>query len=97
MGEPHLHPTLNILTATTVAGVLLVAIAGCAGQPINAKESGALSGGVAGPGGGARAGVVVVTAGVDGRRAGVMGAGPRIHRWEQFVELREPQGSDQPL
>ena len=51
MGEPHLHPTLNIMTATTVAGRLLVAIAGCAGQPLNAKESDALAGGVPEPGG----------------------------------------------
>lgn len=67
MGEPHLHPFRNILTATTVAGVMLVAIAGCAGQPLNAKESDALAGGFAGSGGGASAGVVVVTAFVEPR------------------------------
>jgi hypothetical protein len=72
MGEPHLHPIRNILTATTVAGVMLVTIADCTGPPLNAKESDALAGGVAGPRGGARAGVVVERAGAGWCRDAVM-------------------------
>ena len=45
MGEPRLHPIRNTLTATTVAGVMLVTIADCAGSPLNAKESDASAGG----------------------------------------------------
>jgi hypothetical protein len=71
MGEPHLHPIRNILTATTVAGVMLVTIADCAGPTLNAKESDASAGGVAGPEGGARAGVVVLMTGAGGGRDGV--------------------------
>jgi hypothetical protein len=76
MREPHVHPIRITLTATAVAGVMLVAIAGCSGQALNTKEGDASAGGVTGPGGGARTGVVVVSADAGGGRDGVVEAGP---------------------
>jgi hypothetical protein len=55
---------------------MLVAIAGCASQPVNTKGSDVLAGGVTGPGGVSRTIVVGVAAGVGGGRDGVVGAGP---------------------
>lgn len=75
MSEPRLRPIRNTLAVSTVAGVMLVVIAGCAGQPPNVNESDALAG-VTGPGGGARTGVVVAAAGAGSASDGLVGTGP---------------------
>jgi hypothetical protein len=72
--RPRLCLLRNTLMATAVAGVMLVAIAGCSGQPLNAGESDASARGVTGPGGGVRMGVVVVRASASGGRDGVVEA-----------------------
>jgi hypothetical protein len=73
--RPRLYPIRNTLTPIAVAGVMLVAIAGCSAQPLNTRESDALARGVTGPGGGVRTGVVVVTASAGEGRDGVLEAG----------------------
>ena len=76
MRDPHVHPIRNTLTATAVAGVMLVAIAGCSGQALSTRQGDASAGGVTGPGGGARTGVVIASAAAGGERDGAVEAGP---------------------
>ena len=77
MRDSHVHRIRNTLTASAVAGVMLAAIAGCSGQALSTRQGDASAGGVAGPGGGARTGVVVASADVGGGGDGAVEAGPR--------------------
>jgi hypothetical protein len=76
MRDPHVHPIRNTLTASAVAGVMLAAIAGCSGQALSTWQGDAWVGGVTGPGGGARTGVIFASANAGEGRDGAMEASP---------------------
>jgi hypothetical protein len=75
MRDPHVHPIRITLIATAAAGMMLVVIAGCSDQALNTREGDASAGGVMRARGGARTGVVVVSADAGGGTDGAAEAG----------------------
>jgi osmotically inducible lipoprotein OsmB len=59
----------------TIAGVAMIAIAGCYGQPLSTREKGTLAGGAVGAGGGALVGAAVGHPLAGAAIGGVVGAG----------------------
>lgn len=75
MSHSRLAPFRNRLVTLTIAGVALIAIAGCSGQPLTTREKGTLAGGAIGAGGGALVGAAVGAPLAGAAIGGVVGAG----------------------
>ena len=75
MAQYRLASFRNRFVTLTIAGVSLIAIAGCYGQPLSTREKGTLVGGAIGAGGGAVVGVAVGHPLAGAAIGGVVGAG----------------------
>jgi osmotically inducible lipoprotein OsmB len=65
----------NRFVTLTLAGVAVIAIAGCYGQPLSTREKGTLAGGAIGAGSGAIVGAAVGAPLAGAAIGGVVGAG----------------------
>ena len=65
----------NRFVTLAIAGVALIAVAGCYGQPLSTREKGTLAGGAIGAGGGALVGAAVGHPLAGAAIGGVVGAG----------------------
>jgi hypothetical protein len=70
----HMKTILRRSIATLLAAAMLVAVAGCAGQPLSTREKGTLIGGVGGAGAGALIGSMVGHPGAGAAIGGIGGA-----------------------
>ena len=75
MSQSSLVLFRNRFVTLALAGVALIAVSGCYGQPLSTREKGTLAGGAIGAGGGAIVGAAVGAPLAGAAIGGVVGAG----------------------